>query len=139
MQMTFERVTLVYDARCSFCIRSLSLVRALDLAQVCRYEDSNDPAIANRFPVLRGADLDDAMYAVTASGRVYRGFFAFRRVIRSVPLAWPLLAIFYCPGAKVIGPRIYAWVARNRGRAGCASTCALPGPSPVEDSARRFP
>jgi predicted DCC family thiol-disulfide oxidoreductase YuxK len=40
---------------------------------------------------------------------------------------WPLLALLYFPGSRRLGPRVYAWVARNRHRLGCGSdVCDLP-------------
>jgi len=79
------------------------------------------------FPQLAGADFENAMFAVAPDGSVTRGFFAFRRIAREVPLMWPLLVLLYLPGSGPIGPRVYAWVARNRGRFGCESeVCDLP-------------
>jgi hypothetical protein len=58
---------------------------------------------------------------------VTRGFFAFRRILWESPLMWPLIPLFYFPGAGIVGPRVYAWVARNRRRFGCESdVCELP-------------
>lgn len=124
-------MTLVYDAECGFCVRSLRVVRALDVLGVCRYLSSRDDRALQRFPMLAGSDLDEAMYAVTGSGRVYRGFFAFRRAALSLPLAWPLLLLFYFPGAELAGPAVYRWIAANRRRLDCSSTCDLPVDSPA--------
>ena len=67
-------------------------------------------------------------------GAVFRGYFAFKEILRRLPLTWPLLLLFHLPGADAIGPRVYAWVARNRRRLGCTTeTCELPprsGPTP---------
>ena len=124
--MSFQSVTLIYDGGCGFCIRSLRLLRALDWFGVCRYIASQDPSITTRFPAFSATDFDEAMYAVSEDGVTYRGFFAFRRALRAMPAAWLLLGVFYFPGASVVGPRVYGWVARNRSRLGCTSTCALP-------------
>jgi predicted DCC family thiol-disulfide oxidoreductase YuxK len=82
------------------------------------------------FPELAEADFEHAMFAVAPDRRVTRGFFAFRRILRESPLMWPLLPLFYLPGSSAIGPKVYAWVARNRGKLGCESdVCELPPPS----------
>jgi hypothetical protein len=40
---------------------------------------------------------------------------------------WPLIPLFYFPGTGIVGPRVYAWVARNRRRFGCESdVCEVP-------------
>ena len=46
---------------------------------------------------------------------------------------WPLIPLFYLPGSGVIGPRVYAWVARNRRRFGCESDVCETAPSPPRD------
>ena len=118
----------IYDGQCGFCIRSLKVCRALDLRRALRFHDASarQQVYAN-FPELTGADFENAMFAVAPDRSVTRGFFAFRRILWESPLMWPLIPLCYIPGASVIGPRVYAWVARNRGRLGCQSdVCELP-------------
>jgi len=125
--MTIKTVSIIYDGRCGFCVRALNIVRALDTLGKLNFYDAHQPETFERFSVLRGADVDDAMYAVADSEPPYRGFFAFRRLLWTSPLMWALLPLFYFPGASILGPRVYSWVARNRSRFGCGSeVCALP-------------
>jgi predicted DCC family thiol-disulfide oxidoreductase YuxK len=136
-----KSIHIVYDGQCAFCVRALRIARALDVRRVLRLYDATDrAAVVDRFPELRGADLDTAMYAVADGGRPYRGFFAFRRLAWCSPLMWPLLLLLYFPGATSIGPRIYGWVARNRANLGCGSPlCPLPpasGPDHPQDRAQ---
>jgi len=113
-------VDVVYDGLCRFCIRSLALVQAIDTRSALRLHDANDrSAVLERFPALRDADFDAAMYAVDADGRTYEGFYAFRRIAHALPLAWPLVPLLHLPGAGALGSRAYALVARNRRRLGC--------------------
>jgi predicted DCC family thiol-disulfide oxidoreductase YuxK len=123
----------VYDGRCGFCVRSLSVCRALDVRSALRYHDANArPQVHAAFPELAGADFENAMFAVTPDRRVARGFFAFRRILWESPLMWPLLPLFYFPGSGLVGPKVYAWVARNRGSFGCESdVCELPPAPPA--------
>jgi predicted DCC family thiol-disulfide oxidoreductase YuxK len=124
-------IDIVYDAQCGFCTRSLRLVRSLARREVFRLHDGNDhEAVVKRFPALSGADTDEAMFAVTPEGEVLRGFFAFRRMMWASPWLYPYLALFHTPGAAVVGPRLYAWIARHRRSLGCrASACDLPAPA----------
>jgi predicted DCC family thiol-disulfide oxidoreductase YuxK len=125
----------IYDGQCSFCVRSLSVLRRLDVLGRMRSYDANDRAtLESRFPMLRGADVENAMYVVAENGRVYRGFFAFRRLIWSSPLTWLLIPLFYFPGSAFLGMRIYAWVAENRRRLGCESQVCE---NPTSSSANR--
>jgi len=124
--LTVKTINVIYDRKCGFCVRVLRIVRALDLLGALRFYDAHRPETFAHLPALSGADLNDAMYAVVAGEPVYRGFYAFRRMIWSSPLAWVLIPLFYFPTASFLGPRLYAWVARNRSKFGCRSElCAL--------------
>jgi len=120
---------IVYDGRCRLCVRVLDIVRRASRRDVFRLHDASDRgSVVARFPMLAGADTDEAMFAVTERGEVFRGFFAFRRMMSSSPWLYPLLPVFYAPGASLFGPHIYRWVARRRRSLGCATTCAAPAP-----------
>jgi predicted DCC family thiol-disulfide oxidoreductase YuxK len=116
-------LNIIYDGECGFCRRSLAVARRVDVGRRLQFHDANDrEAIRAAFP-----ELGDAMFAVDETRQVTRGFFAFRRLTWESPFTWPLLPLFYMPGAGVVGPRVYAWVARNRRRFGCeAEACELP-------------
>jgi predicted DCC family thiol-disulfide oxidoreductase YuxK len=127
-----EILHVVYDGQCAFCIRALRVSRALDCRGALRFHDSHDAAIVSRFPMLRNADLDEAMYVVAESGGVYRGFFGFRRMAWSSPFTWPLLPLLYAPGAGYVGPKVYGWIARHRGEFGCRTgVCEAPASLPA--------
>ena len=120
------RLDVIFDGNCRFCVRSLTVVRRLARRDVFRFHDANRRmAMLSRFPMLANADLDEAMFTVSPSGEVARGFFAFRRMLRGSPWLYPFLILFYAPGASIAGPAIYAWVARHRRQLGCASSCDL--------------
>jgi len=83
-------IDIVYDAQCGFCARSLRLVRSLARSEVFRFHDGNDrDVVLKHFPALTGADLDEAMFAITPEGKVFRGFFAFRRMMWASPWLYP--------------------------------------------------
>ena len=113
-------IAVIYDGLCTFCLRSLRVVRALDVRHVLQFHDANERLqVLERFPQLAGVDLDAAMYAVDARGRVYAGFYAFRRIAWSTPLTWWLLPILYFPGVSLVGAKAYELIAANRSRMGC--------------------
>ena len=135
---TREPIAIVFDGQCAFCLRSLRLLQRLDRDKVMRLYDSHKTeVVATAFPMLAGADFENAMFAVTADGRVFRGYFAVEALLRAMPAAWPLLLLFSIPGVPFVGTRFYAWVARNRHRLGCATdVCELPPPPAPRPSAR---
>lgn len=119
--MRSRTLDVIYDAQCRFCLRSLRLLERLAGGRLFRLHNSNDRELMqSKFPVLAGADTDKAMFAVTPDGEVFRGFFAFRKILWESPRLYPFLPLFYAPGAALAGPRIYAWVANNRRSLGCS-------------------
>lgn len=134
-----ESIAIIYDGDCLFCTRALRALAWVDVRRAMQLYDSHASSlIAARFPMLAGADFDQAMFAVTPRGDVFRGYFAFKVILRRLPLAWPLLPLFYLPGVDRIGPRAYAWVARNRRRFGCTTdVCVPPGPPPGDSPRSR--
>jgi predicted DCC family thiol-disulfide oxidoreductase YuxK len=113
-------IAVVYDGLCTFCIRSLRVARALDVRNKLEFYDANErQQVLAAFPSLTSVDLDAAMYAVDNRGRVYAGFYAFRRIAWTTPLAWWLLPVLYFPGVSVVGVKAYALIAENRNRMGC--------------------
>src|ERR1700730_9251621 len=131
---TSNRIDIIFDGQCGFCIRSLRVMRALDIRESLRFYDANQPGTLELFPELAGAALAEAMYVHVQGEPSYSGFYAFRRVLWSSPLMWPLIPLFYIPGVSFLGERVYAWVARNRNNFGCESDlCPLPATGPSGD------
>ena len=113
-------LNVIYDGQCSFCVRALKVCGALDMRRaLCFHDATARQQVHTVFPELLRADFDNAMFAVAPGRRVTRGFFAFRSLLWESPLLWPLLLVFYFPGASWIGPNTYAWVAKNRRRFDC--------------------
>src|SRR6266853_3533141 len=123
-------IDIVFDGQCGFCVRTLTRFRRMARRNVFRLHDANHrEAVLARFPMLVGADMDQAVFAIAPRGEIFRGFFAFRRMLWASPWLFPLLVLFYAPGASLLGPRIYAWVARHRRGLGCAASgCEVPAP-----------
>lgn len=114
------KFTVIYDGDCGFCQRSLKRLRSTDVLDRFTYLDFHEKTeVERRFPSLRGADFENAMYAIDPAGRSFRGYFAFRRLIWASPLLWPLIPLFYFPGASLVGPKVYAWIANHRSRLAC--------------------
>lgn len=117
-----KTVSVIYDGKCEFCIRSLEFVKKWDRnKRLAFYDFHQKEEMAEKFPELRIQDLMEAMAVVDSEKEVFRGFFAFRRLLWDLPGLYPLLFFFYFPGAGWIGPKLYAWIARNRYFFGCRS------------------
>ena len=82
-----EPISVIYDGDCRFCTRALRAIQRLDPRGIVQLYDSHaSELVADRFPMLAGADFDQAMFTVTAQGTVFRGYFAFKEILRRLPL-----------------------------------------------------
>lgn len=134
-----SELILIYDGQCKFCGRVLAVFRALDVFRTFRIRDSRERHILlASYPAIRDRDFSEAMYAVSAEGDVYRGFYAFRRMIWNSPVTWVLIPVFYFPGIAVLGERVYAAVSQNRERLGCRTdACSVPSQESQTNGSRR--
>lgn len=109
------RPTLVYDGDCSFCRRSVELLRRWDREHRIALVPFQDQASVAAFRIPLPA-LAAAMHLVLPppDGRVLAGADAVPELLRLLPgkrwLAWG----FRIPGVMPLARRLYAWIARRR-------------------------
>jgi len=122
------RIHVIYDDDCAFCVKSASLLRTLHIRRPLELNPSRDwPTVQALIPSLTPAAANEAVYVKVEGGKHYRGFFAIRRLMWNSPATWPLLPLFYLPGAGVLGPAVYGWIARHRHEFGCKlDGCRVP-------------
>jgi len=104
---------MIYDGRCGFCVRSMAWFLAFDgLGQIKIRDFRTNPS-----SVVSDAEVEKALYLVLADGRALPGFEAYRYVVLRVPGLWWQVPFFYVPVlSRLIGRRVYTWVAANRSR-----------------------
>ncbi len=112
-------IPVFYDGNCSFCVRSLKVLQALNILNRLRFLDIHGNGTLQEF-----ADLDlergtKELLVYAPDGRWLGGFYAFRHMARHLPLGWIVLPFLYLPLAGAIGSRIYQFIAIRR-------TCILP-------------
>lgn len=107
-------LTVLYDGRCSLCVRSAQALRRLDRdrGRVRTVDFRADQEPASRAGIDDEA-LEGAMHAIHADGRVTKGPDAVRDALRAAGLG-PAAGLL---GLPLIGPlfaRFYDYIARNR-------------------------
>jgi predicted DCC family thiol-disulfide oxidoreductase YuxK len=109
-------VDVVYDGACPLCIRSMTLIASCDWFRKLRYLDLMDwEAVSKSYPQLdRKACVDEMHVIDVQTGKLFKGFFGFRRLAWETPLLWPLLPFLYLPGISIAGEEIYGLVAGSR-------------------------
>ena len=124
-------LVVVYDGQCSFCRRSVALIRLFDWLGRIEWLDVHDERTRAREKLRSVSDeaLLREIHAVCGD-RVWVGYDAYRAIASRVPLfwvAWPLLYLFPIP---TIGRWTYQALARAR-------TCSPVTPLSVRQAFRR--
>jgi predicted DCC family thiol-disulfide oxidoreductase YuxK len=107
------RFVLLIDGACSICRRTGAVLKAADALDRLEIAGARDEAQLRRLDVDRAAALSE-MHLVSASGRVYAGFDAYRRMTLMLPVAWPVAPLLSIPGVRALGRRAYRRVAGSR-------------------------
>jgi predicted DCC family thiol-disulfide oxidoreductase YuxK len=110
-------VTAIYDGYCVLCQQSKRMVEALDWLHRVEFLDIHDwQTVQARYPDL---DYDTAMgqmHVVGEDGRLLGGFEGVRRILRELPLGFPVWLLLLLPGMPWLGSKAYRLIARNRYR-----------------------
>ena len=56
------------------------------------------------------------IHTMTEDGKMHGGFYGMRRLLRELPLGFPVWLLLHVPGVTQLGEAIYKFVARNRYR-----------------------
>ena len=109
---------ILYDGFCPLCIRSITLLCYCDWFQQFNYIPVEEQwtTLQKTYPQLSLEACLAEIHLIFPNGSVKTGFFALREMIHYLPLLWPLLFILYFPGASLLGPKIYSFVASRRKR-----------------------
>lgn len=107
-------ITALFDGRCVICQMTRRLVTRLDWRQRVLFLDLHDGRVAAQYAHLDQAALMGAIHVIEPGGRVYAGFAGTRRMLRELPLLFPLWLLLHLPGMNAVGVRVYGWIARHR-------------------------
>jgi len=94
------RPKVIYDGDCGFCKSSVWALQLMDLW--------------GKIDCVTGPKGLYEMKLECPDGRSYGGFFAFRQLVWYLPMLYPLILIVYFPGAGILGPHVYRWIALHR-------------------------
>lgn len=110
-------LTVLYDGYCVICQQTKRIVGVLDWFHRVEFLNIHDwDVVSQRYPTL---DFEQAMgqvHAMSSTGAMYGGFFGMRRMLRELPLGFPLWLVLHIPGMSWIGQKVYGLIASNRYR-----------------------
>lgn len=113
-EKTTQELTLLYDARCGLCQRTVRTLRNIRTS-VPLHMLPLQQADSTKLPVpLNRDELMAELHVIDSEGDVYAGSEAVFRILREVPrLRW-LAVMQRIPGMRGLSRRWYGWIARNR-------------------------
>jgi predicted DCC family thiol-disulfide oxidoreductase YuxK len=100
---------------CLICQQTRRVVTALDWRRRIEWVDIHQRSEVERH--LPDADFSDLMgqiHVLSDAATLDRGYFGTRRLLKELPLAYPVWLLLHLPGMTWLGQRIYAFIARNR-------------------------
>lgn len=110
-------VTAIYDGYCVLCNQTKRIVTALDWRNQVEFLDiHNWNAVNARYPTLDYEVAMGQIHVVTPDGILHGGFEGVRRMMRVLPLAYPVWLVLHLPGLAWLGDKVYRFIARHRYR-----------------------
>ena len=109
--------TAIYDGYCVLCKQTKRIVEALDWFHRVEFLNIHDWTLVQaRYPALDFETAMGQMHVVGEDGRLLGGFEGVRRLLRDLPLGFPVWLLLHVPGISWLGPKVYGFIARNRYR-----------------------
>lgn len=105
---------IAYDDQCPLCIRTVTIVNYFDLNKKIKFVGIEDISKEKNELDLHYDDLKHSMHLIDPQGKLYKGFFAFRRLTLLLPIFWILTPIMYFPFIDKIGAVLYEKIAKER-------------------------
>lgn len=112
-------VVVVYDGACELCRGGAEWISRRAVRGEIELLPCQSAERRARFPGMKEARCMEAIQLVLADGRVLEGDAAIAEILRHLRGWRWLAALLRTPVAGVLGPPVYAWVARHRYRISC--------------------
>ena len=84
----------------------------LDKIEAVDYHSCDDPAGIHA--QLTKEMVQSRLHLIEQGQKLFAGFFSIRRLCLKIPVLFPFIIVMYFPGMIIVGPLVYALVARNR-------------------------
>lgn len=108
-------VTAIYDGNCVICRQSKRIINALDWLRRVEFLDLHRWEVVNqRYPELDWNAAFGQMHTMTEDGQMIGGFKGARRLLRELPLGFPIWLVLRIPGIDWIGEQVYKFIAHHR-------------------------
>ena len=110
----------IYDGACGLCQGSVAWVSRRARPGAFEFLPCQAAERRARYPALAEATCLEAIQLVLPDGRILGGADALPEILRRLRGWRWAAALFRVPGAGLLAPIAYRWIARNRYRISCA-------------------
>lgn len=108
-------VTALFDGYCVICQSTRKTINALDWFNRVEFLDLHEQdTVESRYPDIDYDQLMGEIHVVDTEGGLHAGYYGTRRMLKEVPLGFPIWLILQIPRMDWIGTRVYKFIARNR-------------------------
>lgn len=121
-------LTFYYDENCPLCNRLRIIVQYFDNGRNILFLSAQKEALKNE--LLKNISLKellDNVYSIDNKNTIHSGINTYVKVLNKVWVFKPIGFLLYIPFFKLIGAKIYGYIAQHRVTYGCAKdTCSMP-------------
>ena len=116
LKRDFGSIQLVYDGDSPVCSRNVRLLNCFDLFERLELVDSRTLDLAkDHYQDFNSKRSNLAgKIQVINSGKIYRGFSAFRILAFTLPIFWLLIPCLFLPGISSLGTKVYEYLNHYR-------------------------
>lgn len=107
---------IIYDGLCPLCLRTVTIVNYLDLRSKLKFINFEDEwqKVEKLNEQVKKDEAKHSMHLISPEGKVYKGFYAFRKLSGLLPLLWLFVPLIYFPFVNNLGNYIYKKVSAKR-------------------------
>ncbi|NWF70197.1 MAG: DUF393 domain-containing protein [Chloroflexi bacterium] len=107
--------TAIFDGNCVICQQTRRVISALDWFKRVEFLDVQGwDTVHARYPQVDYEAAMGAIHVMTPDGQMVAGFAGIRRLLRELPLGFPLWLLLHLPGMTWLGNRVYGFIAKHR-------------------------
>jgi predicted DCC family thiol-disulfide oxidoreductase YuxK len=107
--------TAIFDGNCVICQQTRRIVTVLDWLHRVEFLDVQQwDKVYARYPQVDYNEAMGAMHVMTKDGQMLAGFVGVRRLMRDLPLGYPVWLFMHLPGMTWLGNKVYGFIAKHR-------------------------
>ncbi|MED3726239.1 DUF393 domain-containing protein [Priestia filamentosa] len=103
-----------YDADCPLCSNVKKVVQALDWGKRLDWMPVQSIQSEQKFRFLAKRNIYDEIHMISRDNELFSGFYTVRKILKSLPLTWPIGMLLSLPLMEKLGVPLYTWVSENR-------------------------